>query len=84
MLGSRRRHRLYRRKLHVRDHHALRWPWLIEGIMYEAVQEEEHDQHPSCEESQKFLRPSKFNRKIKTHIPKPLMQQCSKPNTAAE
>jgi hypothetical protein len=29
--------------LHMRDHQALRFPWLVEAFMYETVQKEEHD-----------------------------------------
>jgi hypothetical protein len=41
---------LCNRTLHVRDHRALCWSWLVEGLMYEAVQEEEHYEYPSGEE----------------------------------
>ena len=36
--------------LHVRDHRALCRSWLVEGLMYKAVQEEEHDEDPTREE----------------------------------
>jgi hypothetical protein len=41
--------------LYARDYHTLRPGWLVEGIMYEAVQEEGHDQHPPSEEPEKIL-----------------------------
>jgi hypothetical protein len=50
MLWGGRWRRLHERTLHVLDHRALRRSWRVEGLMYEAVQEEEHDEHPSGEE----------------------------------
>jgi len=50
MLRSRRWRTLHEWTLHMRDHRALCWCWLVEGLMYEAVQEEEHDEYPSGEE----------------------------------
>jgi hypothetical protein len=50
MLGSRRWRRLHERTLNVRDHCALCRSWLVEGLMYETVQEKKHDEHPSGEE----------------------------------
>jgi len=48
--------------LHVPDHRALCRSWLIEGLMHEAVQEEEHDYNPSNEESQKVLSPKQVQK----------------------
>jgi hypothetical protein len=50
MLWAGRWRRLHERMLHMRDHRALCRSWLVEGLMYEAVQEKEHDEHPSGEE----------------------------------
>ena len=71
------------------DGHALRWPWLVEGIMYEAVEEEDHDQHPAGEEPQKVLPSQQVqqenqNPHIQTSRTGLLMQQGPKPKTAAE
>jgi hypothetical protein len=52
MLGGGRRQRFRRPTFRVRDGHALRG-WLVKGVMYEAVQKEGHDQHPSSEEPEK-------------------------------
>ena len=57
MLGGGHRDRPCRPTHHVRDKNALRRPWLVEGIMDEAVKEEEHDQRPSSEEPQRVFPP---------------------------
>jgi hypothetical protein len=60
---------LYGSTFHLRRGHALRWPWLVKGIMYEAVEEEGHDQHPASEESQKVLPPQQVQQENqKPHI----------------
>jgi len=50
MLRNRRWRTIHERMLHVRDHRASGRSWLVEGLMYKAVQEEEHDEYPSGEE----------------------------------
>jgi hypothetical protein len=57
MLWAGRWRRLQERMLHVRDHRALCRPRLVEGLMYKAVQEEEHNYHPSRYEPQEVLPP---------------------------
>jgi len=53
VVGRGRRHGLYGTTFYVGRGDALRWPWLVEGFMYKAVEKEGHDQHPAGEEPQK-------------------------------
>jgi len=52
----------YSHPFYLRDHRALCQPRLIEGLMHEAVQEEEHDYNPPNEESQKVLPPKQVQK----------------------
>lgn len=68
----------------MRDKNALRRPWLVEGIMDEAVKEEEHDQRPSSEEPQRVFPSHQVQQQYQNPHNQPLMQQRTEPNAAAE
>jgi hypothetical protein len=57
MLGRDREQGPYGPPPRLRNHRPRDWPRVVEGVMYEAIQEEEHDQHRAGEESQELLRP---------------------------
>jgi hypothetical protein len=56
MLSGDREQGPYRPPPCLRNYGAWGWPRVVEGVMYEAIQKEEHDQHRAGEESQELLR----------------------------
>jgi hypothetical protein len=68
----------------MRDHRALGRPWLVEGFMYKTVQKEEHDHHPSREESQEVFPSKKVQQENQNPHTPPLMHQRPQPKAAAE